>query len=124
MSNEHNGNDTHQSPLRDQMILHSSGDEQVCISRASKGTLKPESHQRVGVYRFWGAYHTATFTNGWEGPNFRASMLYPRLCQSMMILLLLTRPTSQTRPRVGMLGGFLECVSGLSCTHPEVLPGP
>ena len=57
-------NDTHQSPLRNQMILHSSGDEQVCISRTSKGALKPEFRQRVGVHRFWRAYHVAIVTNG------------------------------------------------------------
>lgn len=47
--NEYSGTDTHQPPLRDQMILHSSGDEQVCISRAPKSALKPEHHQHVGV---------------------------------------------------------------------------
>lgn len=99
------------------MVLHSSGDEKVCISRASKGSLKPKFHQLVKTYRFWCLYHFAIFTNGWEVPSFRASILYPRLCQSMMILLLLTRPTSQTRARVGILGGFLEHELAVCFTH-------
>ena len=35
----------------------------------------------------------------------------------MMILLLLTRPTSQTRARVGILGGFLEHELAVCFTH-------
>jgi hypothetical protein len=52
------------------------------------------------------ANQVAILTNGCSSPNFSASMLYPRLCQSMMTLLPRIRPTSQTRARVGMVGGF------------------
>ena len=58
----------------------------------------------------------------WLGPRFKARILYPRLCQSMMTLLPSSVPASHTKGRVGMLGGFftnLLCylVTGSQQTH-------
>ena len=48
----------------------------------------------------------ASFTKIWSEPSLSARILYPRLCQSIMTLLPRNVPTSHTKARVGMLGGF------------------
>ena len=50
----------------------------------------------------------ASFTKTWSDPSLSARILYPRLCQSIMTLLPRNVPTSHTKARVGMLGGFFD----------------
>ena len=50
----------------------------------------------------------ASFTKTWSDPSLSARILYPRLCQSIMTLLPRNLPTSHTKARVGILGGFFD----------------
>lgn len=53
----------------------------------------------------------ASFTSMCSSPSLRARMLYPVLCQSIMILLPRILAKSHTSARVGILGGFYMDIS-------------
>jgi hypothetical protein len=47
-------------------------------------------------------------TRGWELPNFRAYMEYPKLCQSKMSFEFLTKAMKDAMAKVGIKGGFYD----------------
>jgi len=116
-----------QFPFLHEEVMHGLCHEKVRVCGATKMCLKPDGDLsltfRVGIGGRNDIF--ASLTNIWSDPRLRARILYPRLCQSMMTLLPRNLPTSHTKARVGMLGGFFaillyylgaEMVRGLTCT--------
>jgi hypothetical protein len=88
--------------------VHSPCHEQMGVRGPTKSCLKPDDDLSLMFSIENGENNDilASFTNIWLDPRLSARMLYPRLCQSMMTLLPRNAPTSHTKARVGMLGGF------------------
>jgi hypothetical protein len=116
-----------QFPFLHEKVVHGLCHEKVRVCGPAKICLKPDDDLsltfRVGIGERNDIF--ASLTNIWSDPRLRARILYPRLCQSIMTLLPRNLPTSHTKARVGMLGGFFaillyclgaEMVRGLTCT--------
>jgi hypothetical protein len=97
-----------QFPFLHEKVVHGLCHEKVRVCGATKICLKPDGDLsltfRVGIGGRNDIF--ASLTNIWLGPRLSARILYPKLCQSMMTLLPRNLPTSHTKARVGMLGGF------------------
>jgi hypothetical protein len=55
------------------------------------------------------SYHVDSFTNGWFGPSFKASMEYPKLCQSMTSFVCRRKQVREAIASTGIEGGFCSC---------------
>lgn len=101
-----------QFPLLYEKVVHSSCHEEVRVCGPTKICLKPDGNLSLTRHVGNGGRNDifASFTNIWSDPSLSARILYPRLCQSMMTLLPRNAPTSHTKARVGMLGGFFADV--------------
>ena len=105
-----------QVPFSHEKVAHGPCYEKVCIRDPTKICLKPDGSLSLATCVGKGGRIDilASFTNMWSGPSLSARILYPKLCQSMMTLLPRNVPTSHTKARVGMLGGFFA----ISLYHP------
>ena len=116
-----------QFPFLHEKVVHGLGHEKVRVCDSTKICLKPDDDLSSTFRVEIGGRNDifASLTNIWSDPRLSARILYPRLCQSTMTLLPRNLPTSHTKARVGMLGGFFaillyylsaEMARGLTCT--------
>lgn len=101
-----------QFPFFHEKAVHGLCHEEVHVCGSTKICLKPDGNLSLTCRIGNGGRNDifASFTNIWSDPSLSARILYPRLCQSMMTLLPRNAPTSHTKARVGMLGGFFADV--------------
>ncbi len=97
-----------QFPFLDEKVVHGLCHEKMRVCGPTKICLKPDGNLSLTFRVINGGRNDifASLTNIWTDPRLSARILYPRLCQSMMTLLPRNLPTSHTKARVGILGGF------------------
>lgn len=81
------------------------------IRYSPKGYLEPFMQEKIRLIRRarHSTHHFAIFTYICVFGSLSSSILYPRLCQSMITLHPRILPISHTTASVGILGGFCHC---------------